>query len=92
MPGSDHKTPARGVKAAVSAYLDTLELDAVGQTRAAIALSLASALDAAEGATSGAVAQAVAGTSRELRACLAELTGDLRVGDELLERIFGRKR
>ena len=72
----------------VHAYLGTLNLDEIGEARAAIALSLALALDAAREATSGAVAQAIPSMAKELRATLDEIGEKVGDGDGFLEDVF----
>jgi hypothetical protein len=54
----------------VEALLADIELDSFGEARAAIALMLAAKLDEAAGDHNGAVAMAVAGISKELRAVI----------------------
>lgn len=66
------KATAPPVRAAVDAFLASLELSEAGDANAAIARALADRLDAAEG-DSGAATNAVAAVAKELRATLADI-------------------
>jgi hypothetical protein len=79
---------AHSVYVKVHEYLETLTLDKVGEARAAIALSLALALDASREASSGAVAQAIPSMAKELRATLMEIQNTKDEGDEFIEDLF----
>ena len=72
------------VEDAVRNELDQLTLDNANQSRAQIALALARTLDSAREATSGAVAQSVPGTAKELRECLKEIRDSIVGGDDFL--------
>lgn len=76
------------VTAAVQALLDGRELDAGGEAKAAIALALAAKLDEAAGSDSGAIAMAVAGISKELRATLADVMSDDDGGEGFVADLF----
>lgn len=61
------------VAEAVDKLLDGLELDDAGAANAAIARALASKLDEAQRSDSGAVAMAISGIAKELRAVIEEI-------------------
>ena len=77
-----------GATEAVEALLATLELDAAGQARAAIALALASKLDEAQGADSGTIAMAISGIAKELRAVLDAILESQGDDDEFTDSLF----
>ena len=71
--------PPPSVYVATDALLKTLELDAAGDARAAIARALAKKLDEAGESDSGTIAMATAGIAKELRAVvdsILEQTGE----------------
>ena len=76
------------VEEAVRKELEDLTLDDANQSRAQIALALARTLDTARDATSGAVAQSVPGTAKELRATLDEIRDHIEGGDEFLKGLL----
>lgn len=76
------------VKQSTQAYLDTLELDEAGQTRAEIALALAAQLDRSVDSASAGVVQAFAGLARELRETLAEIGQMHGEAEEFVGEIF----
>lgn len=80
-----------GVEDAIEKYLGELTLDDANQARAQIALALARTLDSARDATSGAVAQSVPGTAKELRECLKEIRDNIKEGDEFLDGLLNAK-
>jgi hypothetical protein len=73
-----------GVEDAVKEELDKLTLDNANQSRAQIALALARTLDDARDSNSGAMAQSVPGTSKELRETMKEIRESIIDGDAFL--------
>ena len=71
----------------VEALLKTLDLDELGQARAATALVIAEKLDDARGLKAGVVMAAVPSLSRELSVVLAVLTETDEAGD-FVESLF----
>ena len=76
------------VEDAVHKELDGLTLDDANQSRAQIALALARTLDSARDATSGAIAQSVPGTAKELRETMKEIRNSITEGDTFLDRLL----
>lgn len=76
------------VEDAVHKELDDLTMDNANQSRAQIALALARTLDSARDATSGAMAQSIPGTAKELRECLKEIRESIRDGDTFMEGLL----
>lgn len=62
------------VSSDLEAWLKDVTLDREGELNASIARALAAKLDEAQGSESGAVAMAVAGISKELRAVIGDLS------------------
>jgi hypothetical protein len=79
----------RSVADATENFLATVELDELGEARAAIALTLATKLDACLKNDAASVAMAVAGMSKELRECLAEIVdANDSSAEEFLQGVF----
>ncbi|MGA8724135.1 MAG: hypothetical protein WB565_03785 [Acidimicrobiales bacterium] len=80
----------RPVTEAVTALLESLELDEMGRARAAVALSLAQRIDDTTSATTGAVAMAAAGLSRELQVTLEAILAPAQAesADAFLHRLI----
>ncbi len=76
------------VEGAVFEFLNELDLDSANQARAQIALALARTLDSARDATSGAVAQSVPGTAKELRETMKAITDNVTEGDTFLDGLL----
>ena len=76
------------VEEAVRKELNDLDLDDANQSRAQIALALSRTLDSAREATSGAVAQSVPGTAKELRNTLDEIRDHIQGGDTFLDNLM----
>lgn len=72
----------------VTALLATVELDDLGSARAAIALTLAMKLDEASRSDSGAIAMAIAGISKELRAVLDTILEGTAEDDEFVASLY----
>lgn len=77
------------IEAALTKRFEDMTLDDDNQVRAQIALALARTLDSARDATSGAVAQSVPGTAKELRETLKEIRDNVKEGDAFLEGLMG---
>lgn len=76
------------VSPAVDSWLGTVELDEAGKVRAALARSLAAALDEAAGADSGAMAMATAGIAKELRAVVDAILEDTEDDGDFVADLF----
>jgi len=72
----------------VGLLLEGIELDAERAPHAAIALNLARKLDEAAHSDSGAIAMAVAGISKELRAVLDTILEDSAQDDEFVADLY----
>lgn len=72
----------------LNALLEGLDLDPYRKVHAAAARSLAIKLDQARNTTSGAVAQAVPATARELRLTVAYLVDDQADREEFVAHLF----
>ena len=73
---------------AVRKELGDLTLDDANQTRAQIALALARTLDSVHEGSSGALAQSVPGTAKELRETMKEIRDHIQSGDTFLDGIL----
>lgn len=73
----------------VQALLADVELDAAGETRAEIALTLARALDEASASSNnGAIAMAISGISKELRAVLDSILNETAQDAEFVADLY----
>lgn len=76
------------VVTAVREYVEKLVLDDHGRALAEIAIALAQVLDGSDNERlSGAMAQSIPGTARELRLTLQEMSGTAPEGDDFLTRL-----
>lgn len=76
------------VSAALETLLASLVLDNAGKANAAIARALASKLDEAKQSESGAVAMAISGIAKELRAVIEEIRDSVNDGQEFVTDLF----
>lgn len=76
------------VEEAVTKELNDLTLDDANQTRGQIALALARTLDMSREATTGAIAQSVPGTAKELRETMKEIHDNVKEGDEFISGLM----
>ncbi len=76
------------VAAAVEKLLAGMELDQAGEMNAAIARALASKLDEAKRSDSGAIAMAISGIAKELRAVVDALLAATGESEEFVADLF----
>lgn len=76
------------VEEAVTKELNDLTLDDANQTRGQIALALARTLDMSRESTTGAIAQSVPGTAKELRETMKEIHDNVKEGDEFISGLM----
>lgn len=91
-PATRKPRAPRVVKGAVAVAVDkllaTLELDEVGKTNAAIAQALAAKLDEARQSDSGAIAMAISGIAKELRAVIESILATTSDNEEFVADLF----
>lgn len=75
---------------ALDVLLDTLTLDEAGEVKAAIARALASKLDEARDAESGAVAMAISAIATTLNVMVNEIVEGTAERDEFVAGLFGK--
>lgn len=76
------------VEDAVIHELNKLPLDDANQSRAQIAISLARTLDSARDSTTGAMAQSIPGTAKQLLDCLKEIRESIKGHDDFLGKLM----
>ena len=72
------------VEVAVKTELGSLDLDDANQTRSQIAIALARTLDSANSGMSGAMAQSIPGTAKELQNVMDEIRNHISSADTFI--------
>lgn len=85
MPLKDYES----VEAAVEKELNDLQLDDANQTRGQVALALARTLDSGKDSTSGAMAQSIPSTAKQLLETMQAIRDHLAGGDDFLDSLNG---